>query len=135
MKARVSGTISSKPVLLNPEHKKTNGSTLGPETIHKLFDGGLAAVCEKPSITAGYRLAHPQTYEVRERIKGTLDGRKGSFVLKYEFKAGGTVGSPPSTITVVPSSGKGELKGLLGEMTITKKGGEEIYVFEYELPE
>ena len=44
-----------------------------------------------------------------------------------------TRGEPSLTVTVVPDSGTGELKGLAGKMTIKIEGKKHSYEFEYTL--
>ena len=70
-------------------------------------------------------------YVAMERVTGTLDGKQGSFVLQHT----GTMnrGVPSLSVTAVPDSGTGELKGLTGTMTIQVASGEHAYLFEYEL--
>jgi hypothetical protein len=64
--------------------------------------------------------------------EGTLNGRKGSFVLQHT----GTMnkGAPNLSITVVPDSGTGDLVGLSGDFKIINAEGKHSYVFEYSLP-
>jgi hypothetical protein len=67
-----------------------------------------------------------------ERIEGSVNGRKGSFVLRHEvgFDLNGLKG----TWTVVAGSGSGELTGLTGVGTVAGELGKETvsYTFEYE---
>jgi len=67
-----------------------------------------------------------------ERIEGSVNGRKGSFVLRHEigFDPKGIQG----TWTVVAGSGSGELTGLAGVGTVAGEMGKETmsYTFEYE---
>lgn len=50
-----------------------------------------------------------------ERVDGTLDGRRGTFVVRLD----GVVenGTATATLTVVPGSGTGELAGISGSAT------------------
>jgi hypothetical protein len=68
-----------------------------------------------------------------ERIEGSVDGRKGSFVIRHEvgFDPNGIQG----TWTVVGGSGSGELTGLTGTGTAAGEMGQETvsYTFEYAL--
>ncbi|WP_410605398.1 DUF3224 domain-containing protein [Amycolatopsis sp. lyj-90] len=68
-----------------------------------------------------------------ERVEGTVDGRKGSFVIKHDtgFDAQGI----SSTFTVVEGSGTGELAGITGSGTTTGVLGEPTmsYTLEYSL--
>jgi hypothetical protein len=68
-----------------------------------------------------------------ERIEGSVDGRKGSFVIRHEvgYDRNGIQG----TWAVVEGSGSGELTGLTGTGTAVGEMGQETvsYTFEYTL--
>ena len=66
-------------------------------------------------------------------MSGTLKGRAGSFVLQHTGIM--AQGVPELTISVVPDSGTGQLKGITGKMTIIiAAGGKHSYDLEYALP-
>ena len=67
-----------------------------------------------------------------EKVTGTLDGRKGTFI--FQHTATMNRGAPQLSITVVPDSGTGELSGLTGKFQIEIKEGKHLYDFEYALP-
>lgn len=69
-----------------------------------------------------------------ERIEGSVDGRKGSFVIRHEFAftASGDTHQVTSTFTVVPGSGTGELSRLSGRGTISGSSATMDYTFEPE---
>ena len=62
-------------------------------------------------------------------MSGTLQGRKGTFVLQHNGIM--NRGEPHLTLTVVPDSGTGELVGLSGKMSINIAEGKHSYDFEY----
>ncbi|WP_409492806.1 DUF3224 domain-containing protein [Amycolatopsis sp. cmx-11-12] len=68
-----------------------------------------------------------------ERVEGSVDGRKGSFVIKHDtgFDAKGI----SSAFTVVEGSGTGELAGITGFGTTTGVIGEPTmsYTLEFEI--
>jgi hypothetical protein len=65
-------------------------------------------------------------------VTGTLKGRKGGFVLQHSATM--TRGVPELSITVVPDSGIGELKGLVGKMNIViATDGKHSYTFDYAI--
>jgi hypothetical protein len=71
-------------------------------------------------------------YVAIERVTGTLDGRKGSFVLQHSGLM--DRGAKHLEIRVVPDSADGELVGLRGRMEIRiEAGGAHYYDFEYTL--
>ena len=70
-------------------------------------------------------------YVALERVTGSLNGKKGSFVLQHN----GTMKQGVSTmiVTVVPDSGTEELTGLSGTMEIIIEGKVHSYILEYTL--
>ncbi len=71
-------------------------------------------------------------YVAMEFIIGVLHGRQGGFALQQiaTMDAGGS----KISVTVVPGSGTGELKGIAGTFKIQIADGQHSYEFEYTLP-
>ena len=71
-------------------------------------------------------------YVAMERVTGKLNGRTGTFILQHS----GTMksGAFELSVTVVPDSGTGELKGISGKMNIIITEGKHFYEFDYTLP-
>src|SRR2546421_105937 len=73
-----------------------------------------------------------RAYVALERVKGTLRGKTGGFVLYHV----GTM-TPAETILTVKilnDSGTGDLKGISGTMTIRVEGGKHFYDLDYSVP-
>lgn len=70
-------------------------------------------------------------YVAIERVSGTLQGRRGTFLLQHTGTMTG--GAQELIVTVVPDSGTGQLVGLSGKMTINIVDGKHLYEFEYAL--
>lgn len=70
-------------------------------------------------------------YVAIERVTGTLDGKRGTFVLQHS----GTMnrGASSLSVTVVPGSGTGELVGLSGRTDIQIVEGKHFYEIDFEL--
>jgi hypothetical protein len=108
-------------------------ASIGRMLLDKKFHGDLEADSK------GQMLAHMTSvkgsagYVAMEKVIGSLQGRKGSFVLQHS----GTMNRGEATLllTVVPDSGTEELEGLSGSMTITVTDGKHYYGFDFELPE
>jgi hypothetical protein len=132
MTTRASGPFDVK---LSPQNsdEEPNGSTLARLSIDKQFAGDLTATSKGEMLSAGTRVTGSAGYVAIERVTGTLDGRKGSFVLQhYAFMNRGT---PDLKIVVVPDSGTGDLTGISGTMNIViAQGGKHSYEFDYTLP-
>jgi hypothetical protein len=122
-------------VKVNPEppEDKAEGSTLGRMSLDKQFHGDIEGTSKGQMLTAGTDVKGSAGYVAIERVTGTLNGRKGSFVLQHS----GTMskGALQMSIIVVPDSGTGELVGLAGKMTIIIAEGKHSYGFEYSLPD
>jgi hypothetical protein len=99
--------------------------------IDKQFHGDIEGTSHGQMLTASTTVEGSAGYVAIERVRGTLHGRTGSFVLQHS----GTLdrGASRLTITVVPDSGTGELVGLTGTLAITIAPGRHAYDFEYTL--
>jgi hypothetical protein len=107
------------------------GTTLGRFSLEKTYHGALTATAKGEMISAVTSVKGSAAYSAIERVDGTLDGRRGTFVLQHT----GVMdrGAPSLVITVVPDSGTGELAGLSGTMNIVIEAGKHSYEFEYRL--
>ena len=129
---RAKGTfeVTLKPL---PLENAGEAEKLARMSSDKKFDGDLIGTGKGEMLSAGTEVKGSAGYVALERVVGTLDGRKGSFV----FQHSGTMnrGAPQLTITVVPDSGTEGLTGIAGTFQIEIKGGEHFYDFEYTLPQ
>jgi hypothetical protein len=125
------GTFVVKVLPLTFEGQ-TDGTKLGRMSIDKEISGDLIATTKGQMLSAGTDVKGSAGYVAIEHVEGTLNGRKGSFVLQHT----GTMnkGAPSLSITVVPDSGTGDLVGLSGDLQIIHAEGKHSYVFEYSLP-
>lgn len=111
---------------------KAEGSTLARMSIDKQYHGSLEATAKGEMLTAGTDVQGSAGYVAIERVSGTLNGQRGSFVLQHSGTL--TRGTPVQNITVVPDSGSGQLTGITGKLTVNIAGGKHFYEFEYTLP-
>ncbi|MDZ4675329.1 MAG: cyanophycinase [Gemmatimonadota bacterium] len=109
----------------------TPGS-LGRFTLDKIFHGELNGTSVGQMLAAGTPTDGSAGYVAIEQVTGTLQGRRGSFVLQHS----GTMnrGEASLVLTVVPDSGTEGLAGLAGSMTITVADGVHSYAMNYQLP-
>lgn len=106
----------------------------GRMALDKRFHGALDATSQGEMMTAMSDTKGSGGYTAFERVQGTLDGRRGSFILLHHGVM--TQGVPGEWgVRVVPDSGTEGLKGLEGRMTITIAGKDHAYALEYTLPE
>jgi hypothetical protein len=124
------GTFDVKVVPVTED--KSEGAPLGRFSLDKQFHGDLEAVSKGEMLTGGSVATGSAGYVAMERVSGTLNGRKGTFILQHN----GTMnrGKPSLTVTVVPDSGTEQLTGLTGTLTIIIADGKHSYDFEYTLP-
>jgi hypothetical protein len=127
---RASGTFDVK---LTPQALADTAAdkTLGRMTIDKTYRGDLEGTANGEMLTALTSIKGSAGYVAIERISGTLQGRKGAFVLQHT----GTMirGAQSLTVTVVPDSGTGDLAGLSGKMDIKIDQGKHFYEFAYTI--
>ena len=108
-------------------------SGLGRMSIDKQFHGALEATSTGEMLSWMDASRSSGGYVAMETVRGTLDGRAGTFALMH----GSTMnrGEPSQSITVVPGSGTGALTGLTGRMVVDiAPGGAHSYRFDYTLP-
>lgn len=130
MPTRASGSFEVK---LNTLAVNEEDSVRGRMSIDKQFHGDLEGTSKGEMLTAMSSVQGSAGYVAIERVTGTLNGLKGSFVLQHSGIM--NRGEPNLTITVVPDSGTDQLTGLAGKMSIEIAEGKHSYVFEYTLPE
>jgi Protein of unknown function (DUF3224) len=129
---RASGTFEVK-LSPQPLHDKIEGATLGRMSIDKQFRGDLEAASKGEMLSAMTATKGSAGYVAIEAVTGTLNGRRGTFVLQHTGSMDRA--TPSLSVSVVPDSGTGELIGLRGNMQINVTEGKHSYVFEYVLAE
>ena len=107
------------------------GVAAGHFRFDKVFHGPLDATGVVHMLAVATAVDGSAGYVAVERIDGTLDGRRGSFLTQHNRIL--DRGKPSLTLTVVPDSGTGELEGLRGRMAIGIVGGKHYYTLEYTL--
>jgi hypothetical protein len=132
MSQRATGPFDVKVTPQKPDTQIARAANLGRLTIDKRFHGDLEGISKGEMLATQTEVPGSAGYVALERISGKLKGRSGSFVLQHSATM--TRGAPVSSITVVPDSGTGELRGLSGKMTITvASDGAHSYEFEFNL--
>jgi hypothetical protein len=131
MTHRATGTFEVK---LKPlaAYDDSEGTMAGRMSIDKEFHGDLEGTSKGEMLMTGTATKGSAGYVAIETVKGTLAGRKGTFVLQHNGIMNRN--TPTLAITVVPDSGTGELAGLSGTMSIDIADGKHSYTFDYTLP-
>lgn len=99
--------------------------------LDKQFHGPLEGTSKGTMLAFRTEVEGSAGYVALELVSGTLDGRRGTFVLQHS----GIMqrNAPSLTVTVVPDSGTGDLKGLSGTFNIIIEGKAHYYDFAYAL--
>ncbi len=118
-------------VTLTPQPAAPGDGGIGRMALDKQFHGDLAGTSQGAMLAAMTAVSGSAGYVAMERVTGTLDGRRGTFVLQHS----GTMdrGTQQLSLTVVPDSGTDQLAGLAGTMTITIAGGVHSYALDYTI--
>jgi hypothetical protein len=125
------GTFEVKMTPQVPD--KDADAAIGRYSLDKQFQGDLQATSKGEMLAVGTAVEGSAGYVAMEQVKGTLNGRRGSFALQHT----GTMnrGAAELNVTVVPDSGTDQLVGLAGKMTINIDAGKHSYEFEYTFAE
>ncbi len=113
-----------------PPYSVVDAVSLARATVDKRFEGPLTATSQVHMLAARTAVPDSAGFVAMERVTGSLDGKRGSFVLQHSSTMSG--GQQQQNISVVPHSGTGELTSLRGTMTIRIEGGVHHYSFTYE---
>ncbi|MHA6721443.1 DUF3224 domain-containing protein [Sphingomonas sp. RS2018] len=102
--------------------------------IAKTFSGPLAGTATGTMLSAGTPgPGKVAAYVAVDQFDGTLDGRRGGFLLLHR----GTMtpsGGAELSVMIVPDSGTGALRGIAGTLAIAVEGGVHRYDLAYTLP-
>jgi len=132
MSHRATGPFEVKVVPQKPDTQIARAANLGRLTIDKRFHGELEAISKGEMLATQTEVKGSAAYVALERVTGTLKGRSGSFVLQHSATM--NRGKPAASVTVVPDSGTGELKGLSGRMNIiVAADGSHSYEFDFRV--
>ncbi|MGH1364251.1 MAG: DUF3224 domain-containing protein [Calditrichia bacterium] len=120
-------------VKLTPQQEALDAqeSLLGRMSIDKIFVGDLEARSLGQMLTGMTEMKGSAGYVAIERVRGTLNGLQGSFVLQHNGTMSGAGQS--LSITIVPDSGTDALTGISGSMSIDVGDGKHSYELEYEI--
>lgn len=70
-------------VKMTPVSPQDNAPALGRMTVEKQFHGDLEGTSKGEMLTAGTEVKGSAGYVLIERVTGTLQGRKGTFILQH----------------------------------------------------
>ena len=132
MRERAAGSFDVKVIPQKPDTQIARAANFSRLTIDKRYHGDLEGISKGEMLATQTEVPGSAGYVAMERVSGTLKGRAGGFVLQH--RATMTRGNPAASVSVVPDSGTGELKGLSGKMIITVAAdGAHTYEFDFKL--
>ena len=101
--------------------------------LDKVFEGPLAGTSEVDMLASNAGDQPSGGYVALERFTGTLEGRRGTFVMQHS----GTMspGKMQIDVRLTPGSGTGELAGIEGTLAIRIEGKAHYYDLQYTLPQ
>lgn len=114
-----------------PPYDVEEGVSLGILRFDKTFEGPLTATSTVTMLGARTQVEGSAGYVALERVKGSVEGKHGTFVLQHDGLM--NRGTSSLSVVVVPDSATGELVGLSGRMDIQIIEGQHHYTFDYEL--
>ena len=116
---------------MTPQDDKA-GDGISRMLIDKQYHGDLEGSSKGQMLAVGSAKSSG-VYVAIETFSGSLHGKTGTFALHHTGIM--TKGGPTLTISVVPDSGTGDLKGISGNMKVNiAPDGKHAYDFEYVLP-
>jgi hypothetical protein len=114
------------------EPSAADGVSLGRMSLDKTFEGDFTGTGRGEMLSAMTAVKGSAGYVAIERVSGSLNGRRGSFVMQHTGTM--TRGAPQLAITIVPDSGTGELTGIAGVFKLRQAEGKHFYEIDYTLP-
>lgn len=120
------GTFEVK-MTAEPPVSEAEGITIGRARFDKAFSGPLTARSVVHGVMVRTTDPAVRAYVAVERIEGQLAGRTGSFLVVHD------AAHTTLSLTILSGSGRGELTGITGTMSIRIEGGQHFYSIEYDL--
>ncbi|WP_020567989.1 DUF3224 domain-containing protein [Neolewinella persica] len=128
---KITGPFSVTMKPLDTYASPSDGASLGRMSIDKEFSGPLEGTSQGEMLTGMSLVKGSAGYVAIEKVKGSLAGKTGTFVLQHFGIMSGT--ESRLILEVIPDSGTEELTGLTGKMEINNENGQHSYVFDYEI--
>jgi hypothetical protein len=109
-----------------------DGIAFSSALLKKVFHGDVEATSTVRMLAATTAVEGSAGYVGLERVVGSVDGRKGSFVLLHAATA--VRGDQTGSWQVIPDSGSGELTGLCGTAELVRHpDGAHTMTLDYEI--
>lgn len=125
---KIRGTfeVKSSPISTDENIQKMGGIGMRFE---KVFSGPIEAKSKVSMFGIMNREKGSGGYIALELIEGTIEGKKGTFVMQHSCFM--DQGKDQQQIKVIPDTGTGDLKGISGNMIIEIIEGQHFYNFEF----
>ena len=125
------GSFEVKTAPLPPDDAIA-ATSIARYSLDKIYRGDLEGASAGEMIGAGNLAAGRAGYVAVEEFTGTLHGKTGSFALQHSSTMND--GHFEMNIRVTPGSGRGDLEGIAGTLTIIIAAGKHSYSLDYTLP-
>lgn len=113
-------------------HKDVTGAKQTYAVVKELFHGVIEGESDAHSVMS-YRDDNSANYVGLQTVSGKVGGRSGSFVMQSVGAYDPKTGIAQTTLTIIPGSGTGDLKGLTGKGTYTAAhGDQQPYTLDYD---
>ncbi|MES2149234.1 MAG: DUF3224 domain-containing protein [Pseudomonadota bacterium] len=112
--------------------ERAGRAPVGRMLLDKQYSGPLEATGQGDMLSAGTPGAGAAVYVAVEHVTGTLNGKRGGFLLAHLGTMNGA--SSELNVSIVPGSGTGELAGISGKCGIRIVERKHFYDLEYTLP-
>jgi hypothetical protein len=132
MTIRANGTFDIDGWDASPYNEGQEGAAFSRVHVKKTFHGDLVGTSTADLLMVASPDERSRAYVGLERVEGSLQGRRGSFVVHHT-----AIGSPDLQAvawTIVPDTGAGELHELRGTLQIVNEpDGGHSWTLDYEL--
>lgn len=128
--AEATGTFVVKMTPTPPAAEDHSG--VGQMRLSKTYSGDIVGTGVGHMLMVRTATKGSAGYVALEKVEATLDGKPGTFLLQHHGIM--NRGDPSLSVSVVPDSGDGDLRGLSGTLKIEVKDGSHHYAFDYALP-
>lgn len=128
------GTFAVTVTPQEPASAPEGGQPTARFGLDKVFSGALTGRAVGTMLSIGTpKPGAAAVYVALDQFEGTLDGRRGGFVLVHRGIMSRS-GAIELDVRIATDSGTGDLSGISGSLTIEVRDGQHHYDLEYSLP-
>jgi hypothetical protein len=134
MTQQAEGTFEVRITPRQTSNRPDRDMPTGLFRLEKTFEGPLVGKATGTMISAGTPVPGAAAcYVALDHFSGTLDGKKGGFVLVHRGIMSKS-GESDLEVRIATDSGTADLRGIAGELKIETREGKHFYKLTYTLP-